>query len=246
MQEKENGVLEDKFKTYYKDVNIINYRNIFTEALMMYRGSSFKKVLDIGSGIGYFLDSIKPFGYELYALEASKYGIETLKEKNINVKEFFLEKDRQLPFDDNSFSLVVFNQVIEHTEKETGQYYIKEILRILEPGGVAIIKSPSYYSKIWRTDPHHIYCWKPNELFDEVLKYEEELSDIKLQRNVLEPWMLFDYNEKIIDDWHKYNKYPKTKRFFTLVSMIIDRLVLKQLKIDKLLSVSNVSFVKRS
>ena len=129
--------------------------------------------MDIGSGIGLFLDSIKPFGYDLYALESSTTGLKELKKKNINALEFFLDKDVKLPFDDNTFSAVVFNQVIELVSKEVGQYYIKEIIRVLEPGGVGVIKSPSYYSRVWRTDPHHVYCWRPNELLQEMQKYEK-------------------------------------------------------------------------
>ena len=243
---KKNGILEDKFDTYYKDINLFNYRPILSEAINSYQGNYFHKVLDIGSGIELFLESIKPFGFELYALEASRTGISALKEKNINTYDFLLEKEKALPFDDNSFSLVLFNQVIEHIDKETGEYYIKEIIRILEPGGVAIVKSPSYYSKIWRTDPHHIYCWKPNELLYEVQKYYPEITSIQLQRVALEPWMLFKYNEDIIDTWHKYNKYPKLKRLFGLVGKMLDKIIYNISGSDVMLAVSNVTFVKNT
>ena len=242
---KKNGILNKKLKTYYGDVNLKNYRQIFLEAIINYNGDNFCNVLDIGVGIGSFLESIKPFGYNSYALEASEYGVKTCLEKGINCQSFFLEQNRQLPFENNKFSLVVFNQVIEHLEKEVGKYYIKEIIRVLEPGGVAIIKSPSTYSKIWRTDPHHLYCWKPNELYDEVEKYNDNLSDIILQRVTLEPWMFFEYNEKIIDTWHKYNRYPKIKRIFALSSTIADKILNKLTKTDRLLAVSNVTFVKK-
>lgn len=239
------GVLNEKLKNYYEDANLISYRHLFVEAVMHYRGDKFDKILDIGSGIGVFLDSIRPFGFEMYALEASEYGLKRLEEKGYNVQNFFLEKNKSLPFQDNKFSFVLFNQVIEHLDKDVGQYYIKEIIRVLEPGGVGIIKSPSKYAKIWRTDPHHLYCWKPNELLREVEKYSEYLCEIKLQRVPLEPWMMFNYNDNIIDAWHKYNKYPITKRIFQLVSKIIDKILFKINKSDRFLAVSNVTFVKK-
>ena len=239
------GVLNEKLKNYYEDANLINYRNIFLEAVINYRGNKFNRVLDIGSGIGVFLDSIEPFGFDRYALEASEYGLERLKEKGINAQEFFLEKNKKLPFQDNEFSFILFNQVIEHLEKDVGQYYIREIIRVLEPGGVAIIKSPSRYSRIWRTDPHHIYCWKPNELLKEVEQYIHYISEIKLQRVPLEPWMMFNYNDDIIDIWHKYNKYPIIKKIFKLSSTVLDKLIYKITKSDMMLAVSNVTFVKK-
>ncbi len=239
------GVLNEKLKNYYEDSDLRNYRYIFLEAVISYQGNKFNKVLDIGSGIGVFLDSIKPFGFDSYALEASEYGLKRLKEKNIKAQEFLLENNKKLPFNDNEFSFILFNQVIEHLEKEVGQYYIKEIIRVLEPGGVAIIKSPSKYSKIWRTDPHHIYCWKPNELLKEVEQYNHHISEIKLQRVPLEPWMMFNYDNDIIDTWHKYNKYPIIKKFFQLSSTVLDKLVYKITKSDIMLAVSNVTFVKK-
>jgi len=242
---KRTGVLNEKLKNYYEDADILSYRQIFLEAIINYRGEKFNKILDIGSGIGVFLDSIRPFGFEMYALEASEYGLTRLKEKGINAQNFFLEKNKKLPFKNGEFSFVLFNQVIEHLDKDVGQYYIKEIIRVLEPGGVCIIKSPSKYAKIWKTDPHHIYCWRPNELLQEVKKYKDYLSKIKLQRIPLEPWMMFNYNEKIIDTWHKYNKYPTIKITFQLFSKILDRFIFKIFKSDRLLAVSNVTFVKK-
>lgn len=240
-----NGILNEKLKHYYEDANLTSYRSIFLEAVMAYKGEKFEKILDIGSGIGVFLDSIHPFGFDRYALEASEYGLKRLKEKDINAQEFFLEKNKQLPFQDNEFSFILFNQVIEHLEKDVGEYYIEEIIRVLEPGGVAIIKSPSKYSKIWRTDPHHIYCWRPNELLSEVEQYSQNISDIKLQRVALEPWMMFEYSDDIINAWHKYNKYPTTKRILQLSSKILDKIIFKINKSDRMLAVSNVTFTKK-
>lgn len=242
---KKTGILNEKLKNYYEDANLTNYRNIFLEAVINYKGNRFDKVLDIGSGIGVFLDSIEPFGFDRYALEGSEYGLKRLNEKDISSKDFFLKSNHKLPFPDDYFSFVLLNQVIEHLDKDVGQYYIKEIVRVLEPGGVAVIKSPSKYCKIWRTDPNHLYCWKPNELFEEVSKYGSKISEIKLQRVVLEPWMMFNYSDKIIDTWHKYNKYPTIKRVLQILSKILDKIIFKFNKSDRLLAVANITFVKK-
>lgn len=239
------GILNEKLKNYYEDADLASYRRIFLEAVVNYRGNKFDKVLDIGAGIGSFLDSIKPFNFSSFALEASEYGLKRLREKNINSLEFFLENNKRLPFQDNEFSLVLFNQVIEHLEKNTGEYYIKEIIRVLEPGGVAIVKSPSKYTKIWRTDPHHIYCWKPFEPQKEVEKYEKDIAKIILHRVTLEPWMMVKYNPKIIDAWHKYNKYPVLRIFFKVCSKILNVFVFNVIKSDRMLASSDVTFVKK-
>lgn len=240
-----NGVLEQKLKTYYADTNLKNYRENFLIGISKYNGEKFSNVLDIGSGVGSFAESIKPFGYKVSALEASDFGYDTCVEKGIDCKKFFLKKDIKLPFEDGKFSLVFMNQVIEHVEKEVGQYYIKEILRVLEPGGVAIINSPSRYSTIWNTDPNHLYCWKPNELYKELEQYRENLSEIVLQRVPLEPWMFQRYNEEVINTWHKYNKYPRIKKFLHIIAKVLDRIFYKISGTDLFLASSNIVFVKR-
>ncbi len=239
------GILEKKLETYYSDVNIYSYLNILNEAKINYKGKSFQRILDIGSGVGSFIEALKNYPYKVYALEGSNYGYATLLKKKVNVKKFFLENNKKLPFKDNYFSFVLMNQVIEHLDKKTGKFYVKEIIRVLEPGGVGIIKSPSKYSVIWNTDPHHVYCWEPNELFNEINKYSDQLLEMRKQRVVLEPWMFTKYNEKIINIWHKKNKFPYVKRFFYLIFKLLDKLINIFIKTDRLLSVANVTFVKK-
>lgn len=239
------GILKEKLKTYYKDVNLKDYLENLLVGMREYNGGKFDKILDIGSGVGSFGESISKFHFEIFCLEASEYGVSSALKKGLNVKKFLLKNYAKLPFKDNHFSLVVMNQVIEHVNKETGQFYINEIIRVLEPGGVCIIKSPSKYSKIWQTDPHHVYCWKPNELFNEISKYSESIESIKMERTVLEPWMFFSYNENIINHWHKKNKNPKIKWFLKTIFKILDKTIGLISNTDKLLSVSNITFVKK-
>lgn len=239
------GILEDKLKNYYSDVNLSDYKANFIRGIEYFKGRSFSKILDIGSGVGSFEEAVMPFNVEVFALEASDYGYETCIKKGINCKKFILEKGKKLPFKDNFFSMVFMNQVIEHLTKDTGKYYIEEILRVLEPGGVAIINSPSAFCRIWKTDPHHIYCWKPNELKETIEKHSE-VDNVTLLRNPLEPWMFVDYNEQVIDSWHKYNKHPIAKKVFHWVGKIIDKILFMITGTDRVLSSSNVIFIKKS
>lgn len=239
-----NGVLEDKLRNYYEDINPIPYRRFVAEAIKSYKGRQFRNIIDIGSGIGTFLESITPFGFRASGIEASDYGLERCRGKGLDVNHFVLRTDKPLPFDDNSTSFVLMNQVIEHLDKQAGAYYISEIVRILEPGGVAIINSPSRNCRIWRTDPHHVYCWRPNELKGEVQRYNNKICDLRLERVSLEPWMFFLYNEEIINNWHKKIKHPTLKRLGSLFFKIADRVVMRPLDMDPLLAVANVSFIK--
>jgi SAM-dependent methyltransferase len=48
----------------------------------------------------------------------------------------------QIPFDENSFDCVLCNHVLEHVEND--KIAIKEILRVLKPGGWAILQVPFF------------------------------------------------------------------------------------------------------
>lgn len=49
-----------------------------------------------------------------------------------------------IPFDDNTFDVIMFSNIIEHIEDE--QSALKELYRVLKPNGVAFIDAPVFYN----------------------------------------------------------------------------------------------------
>jgi len=94
-------------------------------------------VLEIGSGLGTLLERIpaeKKFG-----LESNNYAVKECQKKKLNVK-----KDSgvsKLPYEDNSFDVVIMNEVIEHIENP--KKAVLEIRRILKKTGRYIITTPN-------------------------------------------------------------------------------------------------------
>lgn len=104
-----------------------------------------KDILDIGSSFGWF---------EKMALEngcASVTGIEPKKEdfyraeKEVPGARFTVGSALAIPFPDQSFDMVVMFDVIEHIPKNTEPIAIKEIRRVLRPGGTFIVSTPFHY-----------------------------------------------------------------------------------------------------
>lgn len=76
-------------------------------------------VVEIGAGEGSILKRLSDinFAQELYALEISPSGVETIKNKNIpHLKECSLFDGYSTPYDDKQFDLAVLSHVIEHVE----------------------------------------------------------------------------------------------------------------------------------
>jgi len=69
---------------------------------------------------------------------------------------------------DNSFDSIVTFQVIEHLKED--DLFIKEIHRVLRPGGVAIITTPNIKMTLTR-NPWHVREYTSQELIDLCKKY---------------------------------------------------------------------------
>lgn len=76
-------------------------------------------ILEIGAGEGSILKRLSElnFGKELYALDISSSGVETIKKKGIsNLIECAVFDGYHVPYEDGQFDIVILSHVIEHVE----------------------------------------------------------------------------------------------------------------------------------
>lgn len=85
-------------------------------------------LLDIGCGE-------KPYK-SLFANASSYTGLDIVDGPEVDV----VGKAWSLPFEDNSFDVIISTQVLEHTEKV--EKTVEEIQRVLKPGGTLFISAP--------------------------------------------------------------------------------------------------------
>ncbi len=62
-----------------------------------------------------------------------------------NLKTYQVRLDEKLPFEDDAFDVVTLLAVLEHIEYE--QEILKEVERVLKPGGKVILTVPSVWAK---------------------------------------------------------------------------------------------------
>ena len=103
-------------------------------------------ILDVGSGAGYFSDTICKQKASSFCLDISFRNLISIKEredKNISLLNAEAEK---LPFLGKSFTKVLCTEVLEHIKED--KTALEEISRILKPGGVLVLSVPCSELKV--------------------------------------------------------------------------------------------------
>ena len=168
-----------------KSDKIIFQRSIFAyyEAAKLVSG----QVLEIGTGEGY--------GLKIISEKADKFITIDKFDQQINSKEFtnveFVKMN--IPpltgFANDTFDYVISFQVIEHIEDDLA--YLKEIQRVLKPGGKFICTTPNITQSLTR-NPWHVREYTFTELETLALKAFSSVEKLGVFGNAT----INDYNEK--------------------------------------------------
>ena len=103
-----------------------------------FKQKGFKKILDLGVGLGRHSIFFAQKGFGVSGIDISEYAVNRLKEisdknnLNIDVRQANMLK---LPFDDNNFDVVFSYNVIYHTDTKGFDTVLSEIKRVLRSGG---------------------------------------------------------------------------------------------------------------
>lgn len=107
-------------------------------------------VLDIGCGPGVFADRLSQLKCRTYGVDLSQKMAALAQGRGFPLSSFMVGGIVQLPFKDNSFDSVLCSGVLEYlTEIESA---IKEMSRVLKPGGRLIVTFPNKSSWLNQID----------------------------------------------------------------------------------------------
>lgn len=146
-------------KSYYQDIETYDWVDVADnlrgpEALFhRLRARLVRRLVDANMPQGAILDAGCGTGLNLRSLPAGSVGLD-INPRNIDVvqrrlpqQETVLSDIEDMPFDDESFAGVLCTEVLEHVpDPHTA---LKEIWRVLEPGGVLIGSVPAR-SPVWK------------------------------------------------------------------------------------------------
>ena len=105
-----------------------------------------KKGLDLGGGAGIYSHFLTSMGAEMSLQDLSekqhKEGLAQCRKIGINV-EYKIGDAQNLQFKDETFDFVISSDFFEHINHQEKINVIKEVSRVLKPGGSFVIKTPN-------------------------------------------------------------------------------------------------------
>lgn len=135
----------DYSTTYYSLRDAVHYSSqgerIRISKIVSMAGSG-NKILDVGCFDGTIGKILIDRGNEVWGIDASEEAVKLAKEKGVEATVGNLEET--FDFEDNFFDACIAAEVIEHIMDT--DFFMKEIKRILKPGGSLILSTPNVAS----------------------------------------------------------------------------------------------------
>lgn len=156
-----------KLKSYY-NLEYFEARDIvdvrIAEGLrILMDQAGFESVLDVGCGSGWLVKYLSECGYKARGCDNAEVALK-LAEKKVR-KQLLKAGATRLPYSKGSFDVVSSISMVEHLSVKEVRSFLKEVTRVLKPGGVVFLVTPNFGSpfriiqgKNWfgYSDPTHI------------------------------------------------------------------------------------------
>ncbi|MCC7407310.1 MAG: class I SAM-dependent methyltransferase [Phycisphaeraceae bacterium] len=161
------------------------------------------RVLEVGCGSGLGAVFLAQHAKEVVGLDVKQYEIDEARalcrRKNVtfSVGDFFALSA------DDPFDAVVMLDVIEHMHEPQGRELVRQAARVLTPGGMLILGTPSLYSYPHQgalSQASHVKCYDQEEL-------------LKLMEDYFGRVLPFGMNDEILHTGH-----PKMTWYYMMVA----------------------------
>jgi len=105
------------------------------------------EILEVGSLPCHFTALLKLLGYSVTGLDLNPNRAKEFIEKyNLTVIKCDIENEK-IPFEDNKFDFIIFNEIFEHL-RINPIFALKELNRVLKSNGIMMLTTPNLYSII--------------------------------------------------------------------------------------------------
>jgi SAM-dependent methyltransferase len=102
------------------------------------------RLLDVAAGSGVTAEILTSRGWEVSAVDISEALVERIRARGIEDARRHDLSTGPLPYPDATFQAVLAGEIIEHLVDTAG--FVRELARVLLPGGVAVVTTPNLAS----------------------------------------------------------------------------------------------------
>jgi SAM-dependent methyltransferase len=107
------------------------------------------RALDVGCGAGQVVGKLTEAGFEAWGVEVSETSVTKARQITPRIDVY---DGQHLPFASNNFASVGALNVLEHVERP--EDFLKELVRVTEPGGKIVVSSPNFLRVFGYKDYH--------------------------------------------------------------------------------------------
>lgn len=143
--------LDNHIEHYKKDAEYFDYleldkftvqeiRRRYEVFFDLYKVKENDKILEIGAGAGFALNHISTISKKYFPLDISTHNLKRVREKTEGEIYPISGDVFNLPFPTGSFDFILLSEVLEHLNEPSAA--MKEIERVLKPGGSFIVSVP--------------------------------------------------------------------------------------------------------
>ncbi|MEG2614262.1 MAG: class I SAM-dependent methyltransferase [Alistipes sp.] len=141
---------------------------VFQRSLLAYNAAAQRisgDVLEIGTGSGYGIEVVAPHATHFVTIDKHAPAEQLIQEEHVIFHQATVPP---LDFASESFDFVITFQVIEHIVRDVD--FVREIRRVLRPGGQLIVTTPNAPMSLTR-NPWHVREYTADQLYN-LLKCE--------------------------------------------------------------------------
>ena len=162
------------------------------------------RLLELGAGAGFLLEIARAGGWEPLGIEPSRIACNFInQELGLQARPGFLANAGLEP---DSFQLVIMNHVLEHIGDL--QDHLREIRRVLRPGGWVAIAVPNFDCASRRL----LRGWWPKLMPDQhVWQFEPETLNSLFNRFGFKTRKIYPHNDRIFDAQASFARRLKIK-----------------------------------
>ena len=117
-------------------------------------------VLDLGAGLGLFLECCREHEVPAIGIELSREGVRAAAGRGLSIVHGDITQSVEAY---GSFKGLA-HHVLEHVPLEKERLILREVCRTLRPGGFLLAVSPNIHHPQARDDPDHVNLFTPHEL----------------------------------------------------------------------------------